>query len=215
LHLGYFALPPLSVFQPPLAASSPPRLLPLWFSHDSSISSQGVGAISHGRAHLPARSSPTIPPTRTSISPSYCSPRNSLLASSPSRVGHHRCPPLRAPSAPQPSHGGRPALCSHFLQPRPPCSMASGPAIFPHGALPCSSLLGQQLGRPKSPMLGALFHLWPTSSAQRPFPPAICSAHRKPELLSPWRSAGQGANRPLSFFSHGRAAVLHSALSLV
>jgi hypothetical protein len=59
-----------------------------------------VGAISPGRAHLPARGSLAIPPpTRTSISPSCCSPRSSLLVSSPARAGQPTTPALLLPWA--------------------------------------------------------------------------------------------------------------------
>jgi hypothetical protein len=45
-----------------------------------------------------------------------------------------------------------------------------------------------------------------------PFSPALCSTQGA-ELLFSWRLAGQGANPPLPFFFHGRAAALRSALS--
>jgi hypothetical protein len=113
----------------------------------------------------------------------------------------------------QDSHG-RPALSSHFLQSRPPCSMASGPALFPHGALPLFFPARPTTRASKAPVLGDLLppmaglffaaplspcSLFSAQEARTPLPMALGWPGRQPSpaIFLPWLSSSP-AQRPLS-----------------
>jgi hypothetical protein len=99
--------------------------------------------------------------------------------------------PATAPNGellPSASHG---APCSFFLSALKFSPMAAS-SSFSHGAFPCSSLLGQQPGRPKPLCSASFFHLRLTSLCTAPpsplvAPPAQRPAH--PFLLFPSAAA--------------------------
>jgi hypothetical protein len=138
--------------------SSPPRFLPLWFSHDSFISSQGVGAIPMAElTSLPRALSGLFPSRRpvplrlpwhrrssSNRAPSHCAPFSPLGA--PFRHGS------RKPSSPQQlplsdaltAGRGEPHGAQKFFQRLPvhlPSPAAARPfLLFPSAAArsPCS-----------------------------------------------------------------------------
>jgi hypothetical protein len=99
----------------------------------SSSRSKAASSHSHGRAHLPAASSPTISPTQTSI-PLAAARRELSLAPSPSPAGACLL------------HGRRPAATPSSLHPPPPTPATNSPSPAARLAPPCS-----QPGRPENP----------------------------------------------------------------
>jgi hypothetical protein len=120
--------------QPP----SPPRFLPLWFSHDSFISSQGVGAIPMAELTSLPRACQQSPPTQTSI-PLATARRELSLASSP--VGA---------LFPCGSHGTGEARAAELPPMAPPSGTAAG-SPPPHSSSLCPMPLQQDAQSPMAP----------------------------------------------------------------
>ena len=148
------------------------------------------------------------PPTRISISPSCRSPQSSLLASSPSRAGHHWRSPLRAPSASQPSHGGHRAPRSHLLCPAPSLFLFHAGQLAPLPPFPFFPMAEAELSHGAPCRLGHPLLPVAAPPAQRPAP--ILARH--PPFLYPsskgLHGRGYSSRRPSSIPLLARCCVV-------